>query len=69
MSSGGICPVSCQEAQEELLEFQEGSRELEVELETQLGQAEHRTRVLHSENSRLKKEVDSLKVHKRDTIH
>ncbi|XP_020316367.1 nuclear distribution protein nudE-like 1-A isoform X1 [Oncorhynchus kisutch] len=52
---------SCQEAQEELLEFQEGSRELEAELETQLGQAEHRTRVLHSENSTLKKEVDSLK--------
>ncbi|CAB1337944.1 unnamed protein product [Coregonus sp. 'balchen'] len=52
---------NCQEAQEELLEFQEGSRELEAELETQLGQAEHRMRVLHSENSRLKNEVDSLK--------
>lgn len=69
MSSGGVCPVSCQEAQEELLEFQEGSRELEAELETQLGQAEHCMRDLHSENSRLKNEVDSLKVHKRDTIH
>jgi nuclear distribution NudE-like protein 1 len=44
------------------LEFQEGSRELEAELETQLGQAEHRMRDLHSENSRLKNEVDSLKV-------
>ncbi|XP_029620085.1 nuclear distribution protein nudE-like 1-B isoform X4 [Salmo trutta] len=52
---------NCQEAQEELLEFQEGSRELEAELETQLGQAEDHTRVLHSENSRLKNEVDSLK--------
>ncbi|XP_014034479.1 nuclear distribution protein nudE-like 1-B isoform X1 [Salmo salar] len=52
---------NCQEAQEELLEFQEGSRELEAELETQLGQAEHHTSVLHSENSRLKNEVDSLK--------
>ncbi|XP_035605272.1 nuclear distribution protein nudE-like 1-A isoform X2 [Oncorhynchus keta] len=52
---------NCQEAQEELLEFQEGSRELEAELETQLGQAEHRMRDLLSENSRLKNEVDSLK--------
>uniref|UniRef100_A0A3B3ZWC9 NUDE domain-containing protein n=1 Tax=Periophthalmus magnuspinnatus TaxID=409849 RepID=A0A3B3ZWC9_9GOBI len=51
----------CQEAQEELLEFQEGSRELEAELEAQLGQAEHRLRDLQSENERLKNEVSSLK--------
>ena len=53
---------SCQEAQEELLEFQEGSRELEAELEAQLGQAEHRMKDLQSENQRLKNEVESLKV-------
>ncbi|XP_031699776.1 nuclear distribution protein nudE-like 1-A isoform X1 [Anarrhichthys ocellatus] len=52
---------SCQEAREELLEFQEGSRELEAELEAQLGQAEHRMKDLQSENGRLKNEVDSLK--------
>ncbi|KAK5851230.1 hypothetical protein PBY51_002039 [Eleginops maclovinus] len=51
----------CQEAQEELLEFQEGSRELEAELEAQLGQSEHRMKDLQSENHRLKSEVDSLK--------
>ncbi|XP_062330957.1 nuclear distribution protein nudE-like 1-A isoform X2 [Osmerus eperlanus] len=52
---------SYQESQEELLEFQEGSRELEAELEAQLGQAEHRMRDLHSDNQRLKADVDSLK--------
>uniref|UniRef100_A0A671WKZ2 NudE neurodevelopment protein 1-like 1a n=1 Tax=Sparus aurata TaxID=8175 RepID=A0A671WKZ2_SPAAU len=51
----------CQEAQEELQEFQEGSRELEAELEAQLGQAEHRMKDLQSENQRLKNEVESLK--------
>uniref|UniRef100_A0A3B5KWK9 NudE neurodevelopment protein 1-like 1a n=2 Tax=Xiphophorus couchianus TaxID=32473 RepID=A0A3B5KWK9_9TELE len=51
----------CEEAQEELLEFQEGSRELEAELEAQLGQAEHRVKDLHSENQRLKNEVETLK--------
>uniref|UniRef100_A0A8C7K673 NudE neurodevelopment protein 1 like 1 n=1 Tax=Oncorhynchus kisutch TaxID=8019 RepID=A0A8C7K673_ONCKI len=52
---------SYHEAQEELLEFQEGSRELEAELEAQLGQAEHRLRDLHTENQRLKSELDNLK--------
>uniref|UniRef100_A0A8D3ACI9 NudE neurodevelopment protein 1-like 1a n=1 Tax=Scophthalmus maximus TaxID=52904 RepID=A0A8D3ACI9_SCOMX len=52
---------TCQEAQEELLEFQEGSRELEAELEAQLGQAEHRLKDLQSENHRVKSEVDTLK--------
>uniref|UniRef100_A0A3Q1GGY8 NudE neurodevelopment protein 1-like 1a n=1 Tax=Acanthochromis polyacanthus TaxID=80966 RepID=A0A3Q1GGY8_9TELE len=52
---------SCQEAQEELLEFQEGSRELEAELEAQLGQAEHRMKDLQSENHRLKNDVGTLK--------
>ncbi|XP_063077688.1 nuclear distribution protein nudE-like 1-A isoform X2 [Engraulis encrasicolus] len=52
---------SYQEAQEELLEFQEGSRELEAELETQLGQAENRMRDLQAENQRLHNENESLK--------
>lgn len=55
-------PPSCQEAQEELHEFQEGSRELEAELEAQLCQAEHRLRDLQSENERLKNEMSNLKV-------
>lgn len=58
-----VCfPHSCQDAQEELQEFQEGSRELEAELEAQLCQAEHRLRDLQSENERLKNEISNLKV-------
>ncbi|XP_054624225.1 nuclear distribution protein nudE-like 1-B [Dunckerocampus dactyliophorus] len=53
--------TNCQEAREELLEFQEGSRELEAELEAQLGQAEHRLKDLQSENQRLRSEVETLK--------
>lgn len=53
---------SYKEAQEELLEFQEGSRELETELETQLSQAEHRIRDLQADSERLQHEFDSLKV-------
>lgn len=56
------CICSYHDAQEELQEFQEGSRELEAELEAQLGQAEHRIRDLQSENQRLRNEVDTLKV-------
>ena len=36
--------------------------ELEAELEAQLGQSEHRMRDLHSENHRLKNELESIKV-------
>ena len=58
-----VCaPSSCHDAQEELQEFQEGSRELEAELEAQLCQAEHRLRDLQSENERLKNEMSNLKV-------
>lgn len=53
---------SCQDAQEELQEFQEGSRELEAELEAQLAQAEHRLRDLQTENERLKNDVANFKV-------
>lgn len=61
--SASVCvSSSCYDAQEELQEFQEGSRELEAELEAQLGQAEHRLRDLQVENERLKNEVSNLKV-------
>ncbi|KAM6957093.1 nuclear distribution protein nudE-like 1-B [Aplochiton taeniatus] len=52
---------SYHDAQDELQEFQEGSRELEAELETQLVHAESRMRDLQAENQRLKMEVDNLK--------
>ncbi|XP_053565853.1 nuclear distribution protein nudE-like 1 isoform X3 [Bombina bombina] len=52
---------SYKEARDELLEFQEGSRELEAELEAQLVQAEQRNRDLLADNQRLKYEVESLK--------
>uniref|UniRef100_A0A8D2LRA5 NudE neurodevelopment protein 1 n=1 Tax=Varanus komodoensis TaxID=61221 RepID=A0A8D2LRA5_VARKO len=45
-------------AQEELREFQEGSREYEAELELQLQQAEARNRELLAENSRLQGELE-----------
>ncbi|KAJ6655971.1 hypothetical protein lerEdw1_004556 [Lerista edwardsae] len=48
-------------AQEELREFQEGSREYEAELEMQLQQMESRNRDLLAENSRLRMEVESVK--------
>ena len=52
---------SFQEARDELVEFQEGSRELEAELEAQLVQAEQRNRDLQADNQRLKYEVEALK--------
>lgn len=54
-----------QEARDELDEFQEGSRELEAELETQLEQAEARQRELLSAKTRLETENESLKVKER----
>ncbi|XP_053132280.1 nuclear distribution protein nudE homolog 1 [Hemicordylus capensis] len=48
-------------AQEELREFQEGSREYEAELEMQLQQTESRNRDLLSENNRLRAEIESIK--------
>ena len=52
---------SFQEARDELVEFQEGSRELEAELEAQLIQTEQRNRDLQADNQRLKYEVEALK--------
>ncbi|XP_048351357.1 nuclear distribution protein nudE homolog 1-like [Sphaerodactylus townsendi] len=48
-------------AQEELREFQEGSREYEAELEAQLQQVESRNKDLQSENSRLRMEIEATK--------
>ncbi|XP_068100874.1 nuclear distribution protein nudE homolog 1 isoform X2 [Hyperolius riggenbachi] len=52
---------SFENAQEELSEFQEASREYEAELEAQLHQTEHRNRELLSENNRLRMELESIK--------
>ena len=52
-----------QETKEELDEFQEGSRELEAELEAQLEQAEARQRELLSNKTRLETDNENLKVH------
>ncbi|KAH0632067.1 hypothetical protein JD844_020128 [Phrynosoma platyrhinos] len=48
-------------AQGELREFQEGSREYEAELEMQLQQMETRNRDLLSDNGRLRTEIESVK--------
>nr|XP_046270859.1 nuclear distribution protein nudE homolog 1-like isoform X2 [Scatophagus argus] len=52
---------SAQEAQEELQEFQQMSRDYEVELETELKQCEERNRELLVANSRLKMELENYK--------
>ncbi|XP_063790438.1 nuclear distribution protein nudE homolog 1 [Pseudophryne corroboree] len=49
------------EAQEELNEFQEASREYEAELEAQLHQTEGRNRELLLENNRLRMDLESIK--------
>lgn len=56
-----ICHCSLQEARLELDEFQEGSRELEAELEAQLEQAESKARELESLRNRLEMENDALR--------
>nr|XP_020460513.1 nuclear distribution protein nudE homolog 1-like [Monopterus albus]XP_020460514.1 nuclear distribution protein nudE homolog 1-like [Monopterus albus] len=50
-----------EEAQEELQEFQQMSREYEVELETELKQCEARNRELLSANNRLRMELENYK--------
>ena len=49
------------EAKEELEEFQEGSRELEAELEAQLEQAEHKMKEFRSAQNRLQLDNDQIK--------
>ncbi|XP_069503225.1 nuclear distribution protein nudE homolog 1 [Ambystoma mexicanum] len=53
--------VKYKQCEEELREFQEGSREYEAELETQLQHTENRNRDLLSENNRLRMELESIK--------
>ena len=62
----GFCSVnSGEDSRHELEEYQESSREVEAELETQLKQAEHQVRELRSTNHRLLVEHTSLKVNSR----
>lgn len=53
---------SAQDAQDELQEFQQMSRDYETELETELKQCEARNRELQSNNERLRSELDTIKV-------
>ncbi|XP_073713239.1 nuclear distribution protein nudE homolog 1 [Misgurnus anguillicaudatus] len=57
-----------EEAQEELQEFQQMSRDYEVELETELKQCEARNRELLSANNRLRMELENYK-EKYETQH
>lgn len=57
-----VCVCSAEEAQEELQEFQQMSRDYEVELEMELKQCEVRNRELLSANNRLRMELESYKV-------
>ncbi|XP_047427576.1 nuclear distribution protein nudE homolog 1-B-like [Mugil cephalus] len=52
---------SAEEAQEELQEFQQMSRDYEVELETELKQCEARNRELLASNNRLRMELENYK--------
>lgn len=60
-----MCARSAEEAQEELQEFQQMSRDYEVELETELKQCEVRNRELLSANNRLRMELENYKVRPR----
>lgn len=51
-----------EEAQEELQEFQQMSRDYEVELETELKQCEARNRELLTTNNRLRMDLENYKV-------
>ena len=53
---------SLDDAREELDEFQISSRELETELEAQLELAETKANDLGNQNTRLKMELDNVKV-------
>lgn len=57
-----FCVFSAEEAQEELQEFQQMSRDYEVELETELKQYETRNRELLAANNRLRMELENYKV-------
>lgn len=54
--------VRADEAQEELQEFQQMSRDYEAELEIELKQCEGRNKELLLDNNRLRMELESIKV-------
>ena len=54
--------ASYENSKEELEEFQTSSRELELELESQLETSEKKNKEFDSCNSRLKMEVETLRV-------
>lgn len=54
--------IRADEAQEELHEFQQMSRDYEAELETELKQCEGRNKELLLDNNRLRMELESIKV-------
>lgn len=54
--------IRADEAQEELQEFQQMSRDYEAELETELKQCEGRNKELLLDNNRLRMELESIKV-------
>lgn len=57
-----VCVFSAKETQEELQEFQQMSRDYEVELEMELKQCEARNRELLSANNCLRMELENYKV-------
>lgn len=54
--------IRAEEAQEELHEFQQMSRDYEAELETELKQCERRNKELLLDNNRLCMELETIKV-------
>lgn len=56
------CVFRAEEAQEELQEFQQMSRDYEVELEAELKQCDARNRELLTANNRLRMELENYKV-------
>jgi len=56
-----VAEAAARDAREELEEFQEGSRELEAELETQLEQSEKKCKEFRLFNSRLTAETEQLR--------
>lgn len=57
-----VCVCSAKEALEELQEFQQMSRDYEVELETELKQCEARNRELLAANNCLRMQLETYRV-------
>ena len=69
VSPFGSCFCSGEDARQELEEYQESSREVEAELETQLKQAEQQVRELRTAHHRLHMEHTNLKVTSRLPVY